>query len=132
MDRPEESDATHPQTILVVEDEVLVRATTAESLRDLGFAVIEAVDASEAVAIFAAHKPVDVVFTDWRMPGSMDGLGLCRWIHDHHPEVKLLLTSGNSDLGGSTSFLPKEAFFRKPYRLDAVAERIRSLLGPAH
>jgi CheY-like chemotaxis protein len=132
MDPSEESSAASPRTILVVEDEVLVRSTTAESLRDLGFAVIEAEDASEAVAVFMAHKPVDVVFTDWRMPGEMDGFGLARWVHQHHPEVKILMASGNRNPSGSTASLPCEAFFAKPYRLDAVAARIRSLLEQPH
>ena len=128
----EARDPSRQRTVLIVEDEILVRMTTAESLRDLGFSVIEAANADEAIAVFSTHPNIDVVFTDWRMPGSLDGLGLARWVSEHHPAVNILLTSGNNELTSATEFLPKEAFLRKPYRLDAVAERIRSLLGPAH
>jgi CheY-like chemotaxis protein len=60
------------QTVLVVEDEMMVRMPIAEYLRDCGYNVVEAADASEAIAAVDAEGPVSLVFSDVRMPGKMD------------------------------------------------------------
>ena len=81
--------------VLLVEDETLLRETTAEYLRLSGFTVVEAANAAEALAAFAAGKSVDVVFSDVRLAvGTMDGFRLARWVHRHHRSVPVLLTSG--------------------------------------
>jgi two-component system, response regulator PdtaR len=67
---------------------------------------------------------VDVVFTDVQMPGAMDGLMLARWVQEHYPGTPVLITSGK----GGAAISSDGAFFSKPYRLEAVANRIRSLL----
>jgi two-component system, response regulator PdtaR len=71
---------------------------------------------------------VDVVFTDVQMPGVMDGLMLARWVQEHHPSVQVLVTSGKGDADISSGLMPDDAFYSKPYSLEAVADRIRSLL----
>jgi DNA-binding response OmpR family regulator len=76
--------------------------------------VVEAADATEAVAVLASGEPVDVVFTDVKMPGAMDGLMLTR--------------SGNCCAERAAGLIADEAFFSKPYSLNEVANRIRSLL----
>lgn len=62
-----------PPVILIVEDEFLIRAATAEAIRDAGFEVVEAPNADIAVAILESRSDIQVVFTDIHMPGSMDG-----------------------------------------------------------
>ena len=116
-------------TVLVVEDDALVRGMIAEALRDDGYMVIEAANASEAVIVFDAGEPVDLVFTDRQTPGEMDGLMLARWIREHHSRIPVLLTSGDSSRTGMADFVLKESFFPKPYQLDEVASRVRLLLG---
>jgi DNA-binding NarL/FixJ family response regulator len=69
-----------------------------------------------------------VVFTDVQMPGVMDGLMLARWVQEHHPSVQVLVTSGKGDADISSGLMPDDAFYSKPYSLEAVADRIRSLL----
>jgi CheY-like chemotaxis protein len=118
------------RVILVVEDDILVRVTVADYLRDAGYKVIEAANAAEALQIFASGEPVDVIFTDIQMPGAMDGLMLARWVRDHHPETEVLVTSGKGGDGVSSELIAGDAFFPKPYRLDAVAARIRALASP--
>jgi CheY-like chemotaxis protein len=125
----EECIETRPRVVLVVEDEILVRLTIADYLRGAGYSVIEAADAAEALAVFASGEAVDVVFTDVQMPGSMDGLMLVRWIHEHHPGIQVLITSGRGDSALSSGLITDHAFFPKPYPLDEVASRIHSLLG---
>ena len=68
---------TLQETILLVEDEVLVRMPIAQYLRDCGYKVIEAVNADEAMTVLLHRETaVDIVFSDIEMPGSVDGFGL--------------------------------------------------------
>ncbi len=114
------------RVILVVEDDVLVRLTAAEYLRETGYSVIEAANAAEALEVFASGEVVDVVFTDVQMPGAMDGLMLARWVHEYHPHTEVLVTSGKGDDAISSGLTPRDAFFPKPYRIGAVAARIHA------
>ena len=66
----------HPQTILFVEDEAIIRMDSIGMLEAAGFRVLEAEDSAEALAILADHDEIDVLVTDVRMPGPMDGLAL--------------------------------------------------------
>jgi CheY-like chemotaxis protein len=125
---PQECAATRRSAVLVVEDEIMVRLTIADYLRAAGYVVVEAANAAEALAVFASGEPVDVIFTDVEMPGTMDGLMLVRWVYEHHPGIQVLVTSGKGDAAVSSGLIPDEAFFPKPYALEDVAGRIRSLL----
>lgn len=118
--------AASSPTVLVVEDEAIVRIPIAEYLRDCGYHVLEAANAGEAIGLVGSGDRVDVVFSDVRMPGSMDGVGLARWIRDHHPEVPVLLTSGYStSLSGE---LKEVKLIEKPYSQSQVLNRIRALI----
>lgn len=119
-----------PETILVVEDEILVRMVIADYLRDCGYRVIEAGNAEEALTVLRSSEPVDVVFSDVQMPGEIDGFGLARWVRQHQPQVKVLLTSGNARAAAVAHDLcedrPLEA---KPYQPQSVLDRIKRLLA---
>jgi DNA-binding NtrC family response regulator len=117
-----------PAIVLVVEDEILIRDAVAEYLRVSGYSVVETADATEAVAVFVSGEPIDVVVCDVDMPGPMDGLGLARWIHRHHPALPVLLTSGHG-VAVSTGKRPAAPFIAKPYRLEKLAERLKSMLA---
>jgi CheY-like chemotaxis protein len=122
-----QEEATRQPAVLLVEDEILIRSAVAEFLRGAGYRVIEAADAGEAVAIFASGTQIDLVFSDVNMPGPMDGVGLVRWIADHHPGIPVILTSAISHARragqSGAGFLPK------PYRLAEAVRRIASLLN---
>src|SRR3712207_1436461 len=81
-------------TVLVVDDEVLVRLVIAEYLRDCGYRVLEAGTPEDAVAILNANLNVDIVFTDLELPGHSSGLELARWIRRRHPDMRVIVTSG--------------------------------------
>jgi CheY-like chemotaxis protein len=116
-------------TVLVVEDETMVRMPIAEYLRDCGYNVVEAGSASEAIAAMDADTPVSLVFTDIRMPGKMDGFGLAEWFRSHYPDVPVLLTSGyHGGRGAPGVSLPGSGFIEKPYSQNHVARRIAALL----
>ena len=112
--------------ILVVEDEVLIRAFIAEELRLAGFSVIEAGRAEEALTYINAGEQVDLVFSDIRMPGSLDGLQLAEILHDKYPDIPVILTSGNAP--------PRhvgivEAFVAKPYDVTQTIALMSAILA---
>ena len=117
-------------TILVVEDEVLIRLVIAEYLRECGYKVHEAAHAEEAIAVLQAPEvSIDIVFSDVVMPGSMDGFGLSRWVRDNHPEIEVLLTSSidrSADLAGMLRGGP---LARKPIEPHGVVDRIKQLIA---
>jgi CheY-like chemotaxis protein len=123
----------HPATVLVVEDEVLIRMAIAAYLQECGFRVLEAGSAEEAIQILDVDlMPVDLVFSDVAMPGTMDGFGLARWIHDRRPDVQVALTSGRKDCGDIARDLPNhERFFAKPYDVGEVARELKHMLDVA-
>jgi CheY-like chemotaxis protein len=123
--------ATAPATILVVEDEVLIRLVIAEYLRDCGYRVHEAANAEEAMAVLQApHVSIHIVFSDVMMPGEMDGFALSRWIRDNHPRVDVVLTSGierSADVAGM--LCEAGPLLKKPYEPQGVVDRIRQLIA---
>jgi DNA-binding response OmpR family regulator len=119
---------SRPAAVLLVEDEILLRAAVAEYLRKLGYAVVEAADAPEAIAAFSSGEPIDVVLCDVDLPGIMDGLNLALWINRLRSAPPVLLTSGRglrASAGERTAF----SFIAKPYRLAALTERLELLLA---
>lgn len=118
-----------PSTVLVVEDEILIRLTVADYLRECGMHVLEAANADEAMRVLEADVNVDVVFSDVQMPGGMDGFALARWIREHHPQIRVLLTSGLARTHAVARDLCEESpFVPKPYDHGQLLERLRELL----
>lgn len=117
----------HP-TILVVEDEWLIRTLVADGLREKGRSVLEAETGDEAVALIQSSVPLDLIFTDERMPGAISGLALLAFAQRAIPAVPVIVSSGHLDpaqalAAGAAAFLPK------PYRLDEVERLIDATLG---
>lgn len=120
---------TRPRpTILVVEDEVLIRIATADYLRSAGYTVMEAADAAEAIRLMGAAPPIDLVFSDVHMPGAMDGNGLRAWILRERPRTKVLLTSGTGRAAAGNGSGAAH-IITKPYRFEELDRWIRELLG---
>jgi len=121
--------ATDPQrpSVLVVEDDVLLRLITAEDLRAAGFNVIEASNADEAMTILDSAVSVDLVLTDIRMPGSMDGLALAAFVRQRWPELKVVVASGERP--GQAALAVADAFLPKPYDSAAILARLKTLMG---
>jgi CheY-like chemotaxis protein len=82
-------------TILVVEDEILVRLMIAEELRGQDYNVVEAASADEARSVLQSGVKIDLVLTDIWMPGSIDGAGLVHLIRVERPALKVVLASGH-------------------------------------
>ncbi len=115
-----------PKRILLVEDEVLIRVMVAEQIRDAGLAVIEAGNADEAWAVLQSGAAVDLVFSDIRMPGSMDGLALAARVQALDPALPIILASGNA-APDVTKRHP--VLVTKPYKVDEVVALMLDTLG---
>lgn len=109
--------------ILVVEDEVLTRMVLAEELREAALGVIEAATADEALSYLKSGGDVDLVFSDIRMPGAIDGLELERRLRVQYPCLPILLTSANKGPEGSRLFIAK------PYNMERLVSIIYKTLG---
>jgi CheY-like chemotaxis protein len=112
--------------ILVVEDEILIRALIAEELRLEGFSVIEADRADDALTYIKTGEQVDLVFSDIQTPGSINGLQLAQTLRDKYPDIPVMLASGNA--------LPRhvgiaEAFVPKPYDVTQTIALISEILA---
>jgi CheY-like chemotaxis protein len=116
-----------PPTILVVEDEALLRMDGADMIEEAGFRVLEASSADEAIAILESAGNVRLIFSDVDMPGSMNGLKLADFVHRRWPGIRLLLTSGHHAL--TNRDIPDDGrFIAKPYSCARVVSEIRTLL----
>jgi CheY-like chemotaxis protein len=112
-------------SVLVVEDDVLLRFNTSEFLRDCGFEVLEASTADEAVFVLSADPNIDVVFSDIRMPGTMDGFDLAKWVEANCPSIPIILTSGYPGVDAGKYAHP---MLPKPYSLVRVQNEITKAL----
>jgi DNA-binding NtrC family response regulator len=113
--------------VLVVEDEFSLRWPASEYLRDSGYRVVEAASVDEAIMVFASHTRVDVVFSDINLQGELNGIALSKWLHEHRPDVPMLMTSGHKP-PQSMSTGAKRLFVAKPYVLAEVDQLIKSVL----
>jgi CheY-like chemotaxis protein len=123
---PPEITAT-PLTVLIVEDEFLVRWAAAEFLRERGYTVIEATTVADAISIFELGTHIDIVFSDVNMPGELTGHALAEWLDRNHPNLPLLLTSGSATEADKLRTTPKRRFVVKPYELGEVCAHIESM-----
>ena len=104
-----------PARVLIIEDEALLRSIVAEALREVGVTVIEAKNADIAKAFLDTGSHVDLIFSDVRTSGSMNGLGLAHYARAEHPGVPIILTS-SSDIGPD-QINGVGGFLLKPYKL---------------
>ena len=101
-------------TVLVVEDEPLVRRMATVIVGNAGWNVLAASDSDEALKLLADHPEVKLLFTDAELRGRMDGIELSEHVHRTRPEVELVVTSVRELIPKRQ--LPDEGtFLRKPY-----------------
>jgi CheY-like chemotaxis protein len=120
--------AAAPITILLVEDDALIAMSTAGLLEDLGHRVVEASRGAEALEILRDRPNVDLMITDYSMPG-MSGADVARAARALRPDLPILLATGFADLPeGEEMNLPR---LRKPYLQHQLAAEIARLVGSA-
>ena len=99
------------RSVLVVEDEVIIRLHLADYLREAGFTVLKAASGDEALEVLRISNLVAVIVTDYNMPGATDGLSLARQARELHPGIKVILVSAQIVPGAATL---ADAVFCKP------------------
>jgi signal transduction histidine kinase/CheY-like chemotaxis protein len=119
------------ETILVVEDDVDVLGIALEALSDLGYRVLTAMDAREALTVLRSDESIDLMFSDVIMPGGMNGAQLALEARRIRPLLKVLLTSGYTAaaLAGEHGLPENLEMLGKPYRRDDLANKLRLVIG---
>ena len=114
-------------TILVVEDNPEVADVTATLLEQIGYRVLRAGNAADALETIKSGDPIDLVFSDIVMPNSMNGIHLAQEVTERYPAIRVLLTTGYSDVAaaGETRF----PILRKPFELAALEQAIRKVMA---
>jgi CheY-like chemotaxis protein len=115
------------ETVLVVEDDAHVREFVVAVLVELGYRVLEAGTAHEALAILDAGETPDVLYTDVVLPGGMSGQELAERARRRQPSLRTLYTSGYT----ASALMPEDAaILLKPYRREDLARAIRDTFEP--
>ncbi len=116
-------------SVLVVEDEALVRMMVADTLEEAGYNVIEACHAADALLFLKARPDIVITVTDVEMPpGAMNGFELARLIRERHPNVRVLIVSGR--MSPEPGELPEGGrFLHKPVRPETLVRMVQTLLS---
>jgi len=113
-------------TILVVDDDALINMSTVDMVEDLGHTALEAYSGKQALEILASGRQIDLLITDYAMPG-MTGVELAEQARLLAPNLPVLLATGYADLpSGTTTDLPRLA---KPYQQAELASQLGQLLS---
>lgn len=121
------------ETLLLVEDDPMVRAYATRLLHELGYTILEAAGPKQALALLERGEPADLLFTDIVMPGGMDGRQLGEAALALRPGLALLYTSGYSKYTGAETHAPgmPMLILDKPYGRRELAQMIRLALRAA-
>src|ERR1700710_558988 len=115
-------------TVLVVEDEMMLRMRAVDMVEDAGFSSVEAVNADDALTILEARSDIDLLFTDIQMPGSMDGLKLAHAVHSRWPDIGIILVSGQ--MKPSDAERPSDSrFFSNPLGVDQMVAELQAMVA---
>lgn len=116
------------KSVLIVEDEPLIRVDAVDMVEDEGFDVCEASDAAKALHLLETQDDIGILFTDIDMPGDIDGLDLARIVRKRWPHIAIIIVSGHRHL--SESDVPNGGvFFSKPYLRSAMLKALHQAAG---
>lgn len=122
----EQSSPPAASVVLVVDDDALINMSTVDMVQDLGHTALEAYSGSQALEILSSGQHVDLLITDYAMPG-MTGVELANRARELHPDLPILLATGYADLpSGTSTDLPRLA---KPYQQSDLERQISRLLA---
>jgi PAS domain S-box-containing protein len=115
-------------TILLIEDDPLVRDLASRVLQTQGYRVLEAGDGASALQIAAQNGPIDVLLTDVIIPGGMSGPQVAEQVHRRHPDLQVLYMSGYTDaaIAHHAGLDPGQALLQKPFTVNGLAQAVWS------
>lgn len=115
-------------TVLIVEDEPIIRFTLADALEEAGYSVLEASNVLEAVATIGKVRHISAIVTDIDMPGGLSGIDLVQMVNNCQKQIPVIVTSGGHAL--DTLDLPENTcFFSKPYNLEDIVLALRTTIA---
>jgi DNA-binding NtrC family response regulator len=114
-------------TVLLVEDSRAVADVTSSLLEQLGYRVVRAENAAEALRHLQQGIGVDLLFSDIVMPGAINGIGLAQICQERFPDITILLTSGFSDAAQAAD--GRFDILRKPFELAALERAIEGAIN---
>ena len=120
----------YQRTVLIVEDEPLIRMILADSLEDEGYAVVEAATALEAIGHLGTCT-IDVVITDIDMPGGFNGLDVAHYVASCKKEVPVIVTSGGRVIDDG-ELVGNARFIAKPYDLRCILNMMAEMGSCGH
>jgi CheY-like chemotaxis protein len=112
-------------SVLLVEDELLVRELASEDLADAGFEVTAASHGDEALGYLREGRQFDLLFTDIRMPGETDGWKLAREARELLPDIRVIYATGLCD--AASGLTEGERYVRKPYGINDLHSALAQL-----
>jgi PAS domain S-box-containing protein len=122
--------AEQGQTVLLVDDEPLVRMIAAEALEELGYTVIEAADGASALKILSSAQPIDLLVTDVGLPGGTNGRQVADAARVTRPDLKVLFITGYAENAvlNHGHLSPGMQVLTKPFQIDSLARRVKELI----
>lgn len=127
MDEPTTRDDAGPSTVFVAEPDILIRVAVAAYLRECGYVVLEGISAADVFTVLSAGRRIDIVLSDVKLSGRVDGFGLARRLREEYPQIEVLLTSGVARTAKAAGDICDEGPVAKPYHPADVARRIHLL-----
>jgi CheY-like chemotaxis protein len=117
--------------VLLLEDDDPIRELMVEYLRDEGFHVTEARTGDQAMTLLVEPDRYDILMTDVRMPGRLDGVDVAEFVRRQYPDMPVLITSGYAAqlVGRIRALGPPTVFINKPYDVNEVVEILRRMTG---
>jgi DNA-binding NtrC family response regulator len=124
---PQDDQRKH--TVLIVDDEPAIRGFLYDYLSECGFNPLAVESADDAIKLLENGYAIDLVFSDVRMPGTMDGYGLARWVMTNRPGLPVLLASGDLGKTNAVRELVGAEILPKPYDFDLVVRKMHAVLN---
>jgi DNA-binding response OmpR family regulator len=126
---PDDLHIAPPATILFVEDEMLVRMDMADFLRQSNYRVSEAANSDEALEALKLKFAIDLVITDIKLPGEMNGLALAAWIRENRPGVQVIVQTADATIELPAALQELAPILRKPFTGRDLLDRVRLTLA---
>lgn len=115
-------------TVLIVEDEPLIAQLAREEFEDAGYDTLAAANGEDAIRLLAAAVRIDLLFTDIRLPGSLDGWSIAERARGLHPTLPVIYATGYAD--EAPRVVEGGRMFRKPYRFAEILSVAAALIAP--
>jgi len=120
---------THSPTVMLIEQDILVRMLIAEYLRSCGYKVIEGISTEDVMVVLRAGNKIQIIFVGMRTGGDIDGFGLASTVRESYPDIDVILTSGVQNAANKASDLCGRGPQERPYHSQELLRRINRLRG---